>query len=198
MDFMLKYLQGLDFIKILSIGISGFGFLLILLAFLMIIREQNRKGDPRENILSIIKFFMRINLFNIIVVGLLGLPAIVNVDAIWKDVIALRKQNDIKSAELSVLGAGKNLENATTGTNTEKNTAIRELVKTVDSLRLQPAKGYDSLRIIQTTLKRQLQYLEQTPRKDSNTVKRSFDVVMENKNKLDEIILKQNSERIRE
>jgi hypothetical protein len=72
----METLKNLDFVQILSIGISGFGFLLILLAFLLIYKEQGRQGEPRAGILSTIRYFMGLNLVSIIVVGVISLPSI--------------------------------------------------------------------------------------------------------------------------
>ncbi|MBX2914407.1 MAG: hypothetical protein KF856_03935 [Cyclobacteriaceae bacterium] len=72
----MEILKNLDFVQILSIGISGFGFLLILLAFLLISKEQARAGEPRAGILSTIRYFMGINLVSVIVVGIISLPSI--------------------------------------------------------------------------------------------------------------------------
>lgn len=72
----METLKNLDFVQILSIGISGFGFLLILLAFLLISKEQARTGEPRAGILSTIRYFMGLNLVSIIVVGVISLPSI--------------------------------------------------------------------------------------------------------------------------
>lgn len=72
----MEILENLDFVQILSLGISGFGFLLILLAFLLIFKEQGRPGEPRAGILSTIRYFMGINLISVVVVGVISLPSI--------------------------------------------------------------------------------------------------------------------------
>lgn len=55
-------LGNLDVVQILRVGLAGLCFLLSLLAFWLIQREQQREGDPRHGILRAIYAFMVINL----------------------------------------------------------------------------------------------------------------------------------------
>ena len=68
--------SGLDSVtKILSLGISGFCFLLVYLSYRIIQKEQERPVI-RTEIFKPVYVFMAINFLNVVVVGILGLPAI--------------------------------------------------------------------------------------------------------------------------
>src|SRR5690349_21262172 len=109
--------QNLDFVGILSIGISGFGFLLILMAFFLIYKEQNREGEPRKGILSTIRFFMIVNIANVIIIGIIGLPVIQRNKNLREDNEILASNNEIlvkdtekKEAEIKLLNDGKKID----------------------------------------------------------------------------------------
>ena len=65
-------LSGLNVVQILRVGLAGLCFLLALLAFWLIQREQQRPGDPRHGILRAIYTFMVINILSAILVGVAG------------------------------------------------------------------------------------------------------------------------------
>jgi hypothetical protein len=142
----MEILSRLDFVQILSIGISGFGFLLILLAFLLIYKEQNRPTEPRNGILSTIRFFMGLNFFSVIVVGLLGLPLISKNDRLTQEKTEVQQKLNVKSNELEVVQKGNELDIAmdTVNPNTISDQQISKTenyVQSLDSL----AKSYTSI-----------------------------------------------------
>ncbi|MBN8576738.1 MAG: hypothetical protein J0L66_07325 [Cytophagales bacterium] len=88
--------------KILSLGISGFCFLLVIMAFRLISKEQERE-QPRGSMLTAIYVFMSANLLNVVVVGILGIPAISrNVD-LSSEKDKVQKELGIKTNEFNVL-----------------------------------------------------------------------------------------------
>jgi hypothetical protein len=64
--------QSLNVVQILRVGLAGLCFLLALLAFWLIQREQQRPGDPRSGILRAIYTFMVINILSALLVGVAG------------------------------------------------------------------------------------------------------------------------------
>lgn len=70
------FFENLNVTEILGIGISGFAFLLVLMAFYLIFQEQKREGEPRKGIMKMIYNFMLINVGVMIFVGFLGLKNI--------------------------------------------------------------------------------------------------------------------------
>jgi hypothetical protein len=65
-------LKDLDVVEILRVGLGGLCFLLSLLAFWLIWREQSREGAPRKGILRAIYSFMIANLVSAILVALVA------------------------------------------------------------------------------------------------------------------------------
>jgi hypothetical protein len=65
-------LENLNVVQILRVGLAGLCFLLSLLAFWLIQREQQRPGDPRSGILRSIYTFMTVNMFAALLVGVAG------------------------------------------------------------------------------------------------------------------------------
>ena len=61
--------DGINVVEVLRVGLSGLCFLLSLLAFWLIWREQGRPGTPRKGILRAIYTFMGANLVSAIVVA---------------------------------------------------------------------------------------------------------------------------------
>jgi hypothetical protein len=72
---MLDVFKNLDILGILRLGLAGLCFLLSLLAFFLIYREQGRDGMPRVGITRAIYTFMAVNLVTAIIVGTVGLAA---------------------------------------------------------------------------------------------------------------------------
>ena len=72
---MLDIFKNLDVLGILRLGLAGLCFLLSLLAFFLIYREQGREGMPRVGITRAIYTFMAVNLVTAIIVGTAGLVA---------------------------------------------------------------------------------------------------------------------------
>jgi hypothetical protein len=72
---MLDIFKNLDVLGILRVGLAGLCFLLSLLAFFLIYREQGREGMPRVGITRAIYTFMAVNLVTAIIVGTVGLVA---------------------------------------------------------------------------------------------------------------------------
>jgi hypothetical protein len=72
---MLDVFKNLDVLEILRLGLAGLCFLLSLLAFFLIYREQGREGMPRVGITRAIYTFMAVNLVTAIIVGTVGLVA---------------------------------------------------------------------------------------------------------------------------
>jgi hypothetical protein len=72
---MLEVFKNLDVLEILRLGLAGLCFLLSLLAFFLIYREQGREGKPREGITRAIYTFMAVNLVTALIVGTVGLAA---------------------------------------------------------------------------------------------------------------------------
>src|SRR5260221_13919586 len=70
---MLDVFKDLDVLEILRLGLAGLCFLLSLLAFFLIYREQGREGKPREGITRAIYTFMAVNLVTALIVGAVGL-----------------------------------------------------------------------------------------------------------------------------
>jgi hypothetical protein len=70
---MLDIFKNLDVLGILRLGLAGLCFLLSLLAFFLIYREQGREGMPRAGITRAIYTFMAVNLVTAIIVGTVGL-----------------------------------------------------------------------------------------------------------------------------
>jgi hypothetical protein len=69
---MPKFVSDLQVVDILRVGLSGLCFLLSLLAFWLISREQSRQGSPRERILRATYVFMVANLVAAILVAISG------------------------------------------------------------------------------------------------------------------------------
>jgi hypothetical protein len=72
---MLEVFKNLDVLQILRVGLAGLCFLLSLLAFFLIYREQSREGKPRAGITRAIYTFMGVNLVTAFLVGAVGLVA---------------------------------------------------------------------------------------------------------------------------
>jgi hypothetical protein len=66
---MFKALGNLNVLEILRVGLAGLCFLLSLLAFRLIQREQDRASSPRRGILRAIYIFMGTNLMAAVLVG---------------------------------------------------------------------------------------------------------------------------------
>ncbi len=66
-------LQSLDVVKILGYGLSGFAFLLVFLAFMLLRKEQD-KPEPRKMIIQTIQMFMGLCLVLSIAVGVISIP----------------------------------------------------------------------------------------------------------------------------
>jgi hypothetical protein len=69
---MVNLLASLNVPEILRVGIAGLGFLLSLLSFWLIQREQQIEGDPRKGILQAIYTFMLVNLVTAALVAASG------------------------------------------------------------------------------------------------------------------------------
>jgi hypothetical protein len=69
---MFRLFQDLNVLEILRLGLAGLCFLLSLLAFWLINREQQRPGSPRKGILQAIYTFMSANLVTALLVGVAG------------------------------------------------------------------------------------------------------------------------------
>ncbi len=135
----MEILNKLDFVQILSIGISGFGFLLILLAFLLIYREQNRPQEPRKGIISTIRYFMALNFLSVVVVGFFGLPLISKNEKL-KDENALTKTMlTVRANELQVVQNANDFDQLidtakTSSLSTEQIAKADAYVQSLDSL----------------------------------------------------------------
>jgi hypothetical protein len=73
---MVNALENINVLEILRVGLAGLCFLLSLLSFWLIQREQQKDGDPRKGILQAIYTFMLVNLVTAALVaasGYLGL-----------------------------------------------------------------------------------------------------------------------------
>lgn len=66
-------LGSLDVLKILGYGLSGFAFLLVFLAFMLLRKEQD-KPEPRKMIIQTIQMFMGLCLLLSISVGIISVP----------------------------------------------------------------------------------------------------------------------------
>jgi hypothetical protein len=135
----MEILSRLDFVQILSIGISGFGFLLILLAFLLIYKEQNRPGEPRKGILSTIRFFMGLNFLSVVVVGFFGLPLISKNDRLSQEKTEVQQKLNVKSNELEVVQKANEFETIAETANPNANNSqqiakAEKFVVSLDSL----------------------------------------------------------------
>jgi hypothetical protein len=89
-------------VKILSLGISGFCFLLVIMSFKLISDEQ-KKDNPRSVILRAIYVFMLVNFLNVIVVGFLGLPAISQNIKLKEENLDGKQKLEVKDNELKVI-----------------------------------------------------------------------------------------------
>jgi hypothetical protein len=69
---MFKAFENLNVLEILRVGLAGLCFLLSLLSFWLIQREQQKEGDPRKGILQAIYTFMFVNLLTAALVGAAG------------------------------------------------------------------------------------------------------------------------------
>src|SRR5258708_6791836 len=67
-----KLFADVNVLEVLRVGLSGLCFLLSLLAFWLIWREQGRQGSPRKGILRTIYVFMAVNLLTALLVGVAG------------------------------------------------------------------------------------------------------------------------------
>src|SRR4051794_16261038 len=68
-------LTKLPIVDILQVGLAGLCFLLSLLAFWLLHQEQKRDGTPRKGILDNVRFFIIVNFFSAVLVGVLSLLA---------------------------------------------------------------------------------------------------------------------------
>src|SRR5271165_352434 len=69
---MIETLTNLNVLEILRVGLAGLCFLLSLLAFWLIQREQQRPVAPRKGILRAIYVFMSVNFLTAMLVGVAG------------------------------------------------------------------------------------------------------------------------------
>jgi len=69
---MFKALGNLNVLEILRVGLAGLCFLLSLLAFWLIQREQQRAASPRKGILQATYIFMSVNFLAAVLVGVAG------------------------------------------------------------------------------------------------------------------------------
>jgi hypothetical protein len=69
---MLNALSNLNILEILRLGLSGLSFMLSLLAFWLIHREQQRAASPRKGILHAIYTFMAVNFLTAVLVAIAG------------------------------------------------------------------------------------------------------------------------------
>jgi len=69
---MLNALSNLNILEILRLGLTGLSFLLSLLAFWLIHREQQRAASPRKGILHAIYTFMAVNFLTAVLVAMAG------------------------------------------------------------------------------------------------------------------------------
>lgn len=69
---MVEALANLDVLEILRVGLAGLCFLLSLLAFWLIQREQQRTSAPRKGILRAIHIFMSVNFLTALLVAVAG------------------------------------------------------------------------------------------------------------------------------
>ncbi len=69
---MIKALTNLNVLEILRVGLAGLCFLLSLLAFWLIQREQQRASAPRKGILQAIYTFMSVNFLTAVLVAVAG------------------------------------------------------------------------------------------------------------------------------
>lgn len=167
-------LKNLDFKSILSVGISGFGFLLILLSFVLITREQGRNPAPNAAILNLIKKFMWINVLNIIIVGILGLPAIINNKVLKVNIASLE---DTRAAVISVFSAGTRLQTAA-----NENEAIDDIANAAESLSIsldtlaKKDPKYDSLKSLSRIINQQAKSLSDNG--DSSSLKKALNDII--------------------
>ncbi len=66
-------LESFDVVKILGYGLSGFAFLLVFLAFMLLRKEQD-KPEPRKLIIQTIQMFMGLCLILSLAVGIISVP----------------------------------------------------------------------------------------------------------------------------
>lgn len=66
-------LESIDVVKVLGYGLSGFAFLLVFLAF-MLLRKEQEQNQPRKLIVQTIQMFMGLCLILSVVVGVLTVP----------------------------------------------------------------------------------------------------------------------------
>jgi len=193
--------QNLDFVGILSIGISGFGFLLILMAFFLIYKEQNRPDEPRKGILSTIRFFMVINIVNIIIVGVIGLPAIQRNKNLKENNENLAMANQKKEAEIKVLNDGiridsviiQNLDPKTPDVSADAAAeAIESFTQSLDTLqaRSKNTPWDDSIRMAKENLAQYAQAIRADKLNDTIPTKEAFEQIRIQRNKVNSWMLK--------
>lgn len=106
---MLEVFKNLDVLEILRLGLAGLCFLLSLLAFFLIYREQGREGKPREGITRAIYTFMAVNLITALIVGTVGLVATrqaKNTSDLPAEVPIIGKLEEPEAKEYSVIFKG--------------------------------------------------------------------------------------------
>lgn len=122
-------LQSFDVVKILGYGLSGFAFLLVFLAFMLLRKEQD-KPEPRKLIIQTIQMFMGLCLVLSIAVGVISIPISSNnsrLQQVLQDgtVIATQSANAEKSANNLATRALSNNLSALDISNSEKDIASR-------------------------------------------------------------------------
>lgn len=158
----MEILENLDFVQILSLGIFGFGFLLILLAFLLIFKEQGRSGEPRAGILSTVRYFMGIDLTRDVVVGVISLPTIRKNRSLKQELALTTKELQITQ---KVNDFDPFIDTASSAAlNSNQTTQVKAYVNVFDSI----AKSYspseaptgDSIQIAKNVIAEQLATLQ--------------------------------------
>jgi hypothetical protein len=198
---MESVLKNLDFIGILSIGLSGFGFLLIFMAFFLIYKEQSRSGDPRSGILSTIKFFMGINIANIVIVGILGLLTFQQNRTLKDTNKTLADAGEVNEAEIKLLNDGKkldslviqNLNPQTPDVNTAVAAeAIESFTQSLDTLQAksQNTKWDDSIRIAKEDLTRFAEAMKADKLNDTTTTKKAFEQILRQRDRVNNWVMK--------
>lgn len=195
----MEVLTKLDIVQILSIGISGFGFLLILLAFLLIYKEQKREAEPRQGILGIIKFFMGLNIVNIVIVGIISLPTINNLGKALVENDKLAQVNSESKAIVQFLDAGRKVDSMVLGnlsvTETiidDKQTAavIQTFTTSLDSLQKHTHNKAvsDSIQQIKDDLTQYVKAVEAGTLNDTSSNKRALENVVKNRGRIEKIV----------
>lgn len=126
-------MENFDIVKILSYGLSGLAFLLLFLTYSLIRQEQSR-SKPRQEILGTIRSFMLLVFLSVVVVGIFGVPTFRDNELLQATNDSLSTENQEISSLYSFLQKINFLKNAKSLDKEEAIAIISDLSTELDSL----------------------------------------------------------------